>query len=156
MKEKLKQILVNKTTVIILIGALGLILIGVSYIPEKEETVLQEDYLKTTEERLKNIIESVEGAGETKVMITLKNDGEKVYVQTYKSDNDKTENEVVIVSGKNGNEALTQKELAPEIKGVVIVCEGGDNLRVRSDIINLVGAALGVEINRICVCKLTE
>ncbi len=156
MKELVKKFLSNKTAFIIFIGVLGLILIGISYIPVKEEKVVDEDYLKVTEERLKEIIESVSGAGKTKVMITLKNDGEKVYMQTYKSDNDKTENEVVIVSGKNGNEALTLKELSPEIKGVVIVCEGGDDIRVRNDIIKVVGAALGVEINRICVCKLTE
>lgn len=157
MKEKIIRLFKNKGFVIVFVGVLGLVLILISYIPAAETEKAEEtDYVLKTEEKLRSVIESIDGAGKTKVMLTLSTDGEKVYKKTSKTDNGKSEESVVIVSGKDGNEALVEKTLSPEIMGVAVVCEGGDSSSVKAEIINVISALCGIEKNRICVCKLSE
>ncbi len=159
MKEKITSLLKNKRAVIFLVGAVGVMLIALSYLPGGREKAVEtgaEDYVTQTEQRLTEMIESIDGAGKTKVMLTLSSDSAKVYKESLKTDSAKSEETVVVISGQNGNEALVEKTLTPEVKGVVVICEGGGKSAVKSDIITVVSAVLGVSPNRICVCKLSE
>ena len=45
-------------------------------------------------------------------------------------------------------------QLVPEIKGVLVVCEGGENENVRETIINAVSAALDITNSHIYVTGL--
>ncbi len=160
MKEKLIKLIGNKRMLIALIGAVGVVFIAISYLPqgkdEKKELVESNEYIAETEQRLTEMIASVEGAGKVKVMLTLSSDSAKVYKESSKTDNQKSEETVVIISGAGGNEALVEKTLTPEVKGVVVVCEGGDKGKVKADIITMVSALLGIGPNRVCVCKLNS
>lgn len=91
-------------------------------------------YHSSLESEIKSMVESVKGAGETKVMLTLENSYEYVYL-----DDDETIRQV--------NE--------PTIRGVVVACEGGDDPLVSAQITNLLRTVLGVPSNKVCVSKLT-
>ena len=56
----------------------------------------------------------------------------------------------------NGSEktALIEKTMEPVVQGVVVVCQGADDIKVISDITNAVSVALNVTSNRICVIKM--
>ena len=102
MRGKLKKLLSNKNYLIIALGALGLILIFFSSIKLPQTTENQADYRVEAEERLSSMIESIEGAGKTKVMVTLKNNGEQIYKETREVDiSGEYRDEVVIVNGQN-------------------------------------------------------
>lgn len=156
--EIVKKLLAKRTAVIAFLGVLSLLLILASSVSfEKDEKSPEPDYQKETEERLQEMIESIEGVGKAKVMVTLRNNGESVYKEmTSTTSSGKSEGSVVIVNGKEGNEALIKETLYPEIMGVVVICEGGDNAFLRSEIIGIVSAAYSVSTNRIYVCKLSE
>lgn len=47
-------------------------------------------------------------------------------------------------------------ELQPTVKGVVIVCEGGDQPLVQQRVTDAVTIALNISSKRVCVTKLTE
>ena len=56
--------------------------------------------------------------------------------------------------GDSGDTGILLKTNAPKIKGVIIVCDGGENPTVANQITNAVSAALGVGANRVSVLKM--
>ncbi len=122
------------------------------------------------EARLAEMIGAVQGAGKVRVMLTLENDGETVYAYNEQNDTQTAaggtngaaerrqsyENEHVLVDAENGKQALVETCLEPEVKGVAVVCEGGDDITVVKRITELVSVVLRLPTNRVCVIKMTE
>lgn len=57
---------------------------------------------------------------------------------------------------KTAGQGLLVTELQPTVKGVVIVCEGGDQPLVQQRVTDAVTIALNISSKRVCVTKLTE
>jgi len=121
------------------------------------------------EERLTGMIESVQGAGKVRVMVTLENAGETVYATNEKSDTQVSdtsagitdrrtsyENEHVFFDAQEGRQPLVETRLEPEVKGVAVVCEGGDDVTVIRRITDLVSVVLNLPSNRVCVTKMID
>ena len=158
--------------IFILSGLLGVALIFISDFDKPKtkeitETNSIEDFRENMEVQLETLISNVNGAGEVKVMLTLEAGKENIYALQEKktedeqlSGSDKTnqrstyENEVVMVTAGAEKQALIEKTLQPEVQGVVIVCQGADDIKVVSDITNAVSVVLNVPSNRICVIKM--
>ena len=124
------------------------------------------------ENKLKKMIENIEGAGKTDVMITFENDGETVYASEKKMLEEKTQNDsgfsgesqkvqekseseekYIMVDSDDGKTALISSKIAPQICGVVVVCDGGDDPLVAEKLVRTVKTALNIGSNRICVLK---
>lgn len=132
------------------------------------------DYDKYTEQleaRLTELISAVDGAGETKVMITLECGTEYVYASQQKTTSAMSENSdangktsrdekrtgeenVILVDGSGGEEPLILKEITPTVAGVVVVCSGADDVTVRQRVTDIVTTALGTSSNRVCVTRM--
>lgn len=118
------------------------------------------------EKRLTGIIESVQGAGQVRVMVTLESAGETVYATDEKSDTQASdgtaqrrtsyENEHVFFDAQDGRQPLVEMRLEPEVKGVAVVCEGGDDVTVVRRITELVSVVLKLPSNRVCVTKMID
>ena len=127
-------------TVFIIVGLAAIALIFISgSIGSKEDEAVTENfdtqvYHQSLTQEILSMVQSIEGAGKAKVMLTLENSYEYVYL-----DDDKTLRQV--------NE--------PTIRGVVVVCEGGNSPVVCAEITNLLRTVLNVPSNRVCVSKLT-
>lgn len=119
------------------------------------------------ETRLTEMLESVQGAGKVQVMITLESAGETVYARDEQSDTQTTDgtdgvtdrkesykSEHIIVDAADGKQPLVETCIEPEVKGVAVVCEGGDDITVIKRITDLVSVVLGLSTNRICVTKM--
>lgn len=133
-----------------------------------------EEYAKNLEGRLKGALEHVEGVGKADVMITLKSAGQKIIEKDYRSIKSSTdeadsaggkraemtddvERESVYVKGQAGEEKpYICKETAPEISGVLVVCEGGDMPHVVRGITEAVQALFGAEPHKIKIMKRTD
>ncbi len=119
------------------------------------------DYTATIEEKLSNTVSSINGAGKTKVMITLESSFETVYASNAKlnesttpSDNlqKTTEKSLALTtSSKLGESPVIIKTVSPKIKGVLIVCEGGEISSVREKIISASSTLLNISSSRIYV-----
>ena len=59
-----------------------------------------------------------------------------------------------MVNAGSDKTALIEKTMEPVVQGVVVVCQGADDIKVTSDITNAVSVALNVTSNRICVIKM--
>ena len=109
-----------------------------------------------------------QGAGKVQVMITLESAGETVYARDEQSDTQTTQDgsdgvtdrkesyksEHIIVDAADGKQPLVETHIEPEVKGVAVVCEGGDDITVIKRITDLVSVVLGLSTNRICVTKM--
>ncbi|MEG2036556.1 MAG: hypothetical protein RRZ93_01060, partial [Ruthenibacterium sp.] len=108
-----------------------------------------------------------QGAGKATVMITLDTSGETVYARNEKSNTETQSGEAGVQNRKSSFESdypiidtgssdapIVEAQLLPEIKGVAVVCEGGDDITVISRVTELVSVVLGLSTNRICVTKM--
>lgn len=135
------------------------------------QTDTSEEYKNRITEELGNMLASMEGTGRTKVMVTLSGTERDIYAadtdtndkqsskktgENENADQQNTEKKkYTIIREKDGSEkALSVGQLVPEIKGVLVICDGGDNEEVRDNIINAVSAALNIQKSHIYVSKL--
>lgn len=119
---------------------------------EPSEFQIQNSYIEQTEQRLCELISSISGAGKTKVMLTLESSQENVYAADINSE----KSEYVVIKTDSGEGGMLLKVIRPEIRGVAVVCEGGDKARVKVDIINAVSSSLGISSTRISIAKMDD
>ncbi len=114
------------------------------------------DEQKNIENRLKAIIEKMDGVCNAEVMIMMKSSGENVYAVNSKTENNgdkkSLDSEIVLYENENGNnEGLIVSVKTAQISGVAIVCEGGENPLIKSEITNLVTNLFGIGSDRVYV-----
>ena len=152
-------------------GCLLLLIPKIAVKTEEKAVPSAESFARQTEEKLVSLIGDIDGAGRCRVMVTLENGVEYVYATEQRNNSDRTENSsqgdtslterddsessVIVVETENGREGLLVTELQPTIRGVVVVCEGGDNEAVRSRIEQAVTVALSISSKRVCITKLS-
>ena len=177
---KIGKYRINLNTVVFILGIAGILLIGLSsLLPEHKEeapeAAVQETdakaYAAQLEERLQGILQQTEGVGKAQVMVTLENGYRRVYAKSEKVNNDiledvraqdekktqekqVTEQTYVLVDGAGGKVPLVTAELEPEIKGVVVVCQGGNDPLVVRRVVETVRVALNISSSRISVARL--
>ena len=129
----------NRARLALVLGCIAMALILLSELfpakaPAAPQAVSPEEgtYKTQLEQQLTELIEQVQGAGKTTVMLTLES-GQQTHVLL------------------DDGTALEQTVYLPTICGVAVVCEGGGDVRVASRITELVGALLDVPSNRVCV-----
>lgn len=146
----------------------------------EEETNLEQStkneeydaYIEALENKLEQTIGGMEGAGKVLVMITLKNNGEKILDKNQPYENESSKNredgkesetssfksdqETVLIEKEGDTEPIVVQEMYPEIEGVVVVCEGGDNTALALHIKEAVQALFSIDAHNIVVCKLQK
>ena len=143
-----------------------------------EETVLTSaratlTYEQQLEERLEEILSHVEGVGAVDVMIVLKTSEEKIWridqdsthSITQETDqyggNRKVENQEItqetILAGQSGQTGpILEKEIRPQISGIVISAAGGGNPQIQSEISAAAEALFDVPAHKIKELKRVE
>lgn len=129
------------------------------------------EYQLELEKRLLNIVEKIEGVGKAKIMVTLENSVEYIYAKEIREKKDRVndyqdktplktqerndeEQKLMLVDGPGGRrQALIKTEVQPKIKGVVVVCQGGDKPLVNQQVTNLITTILNISSNRVYVTK---
>ena len=155
-KIKALKKLPMKTKIVIAVGLAGILLIFVSEMfPAKNtaesksiptESVATDDtdsYKKQIEKELKDVLSEVRGVGECEVMVTVEGTTEYVYAENL--------TKIVITDNDGKKEALVRKIIKPQICGVVIVCEGGGDIKVNERVLKAVSTVLGISSSKICV-----
>ncbi len=119
-------------------------------------------YCQYLEDKVAEIVQSIDGAGKTKVMITLAETTEYIYAtndreirkNNQNSDDNTFENDYVIIDSNNNDTGLLIKTIEPKVRGVAVVCQGGSNSAVQQQIYSAVSAVLNVSTSRISISKL--
>ncbi len=159
--EKIKNAVIKyKYAAIVL--AVGLVLL---LWPEKKvqqtttNSVSKSDTQTFELDTLKDILESVQGAGKVEVLLSVAS-GEEIIYQTNQdtslsSDDNNTKVETVIVTNSQRTESgLVSQINPPKYLGAIVVCEGADSATVRLAITQAVGKITGLGSDSICVLKM--
>ncbi len=119
-----------------------------------------ESYVSLCEKKLQNITDGVCG-GKSRVMVTLESSYESVFANNAAIDESgrqggenviNTKKEIVLRStAEKGDEPVVVKKIMPKIKGVVIVCDGGNNEVIRRQIKEAAMCAFNITDDKICV-----
>jgi len=106
-----------------------------------------EYYSADLEERVEELLLQMEEIESVTVLITLENSGETVYAQNSGS----SSADYVLYSTDSGQSGLKIAEIYPQVRGVAVVCNNGNNVSVQNKIISIISSALGISSNRITV-----
>ena len=111
--------------------------------------------LDAFEEKLEKALSQVEGAGETRVVLTLDGGSRQVLARNQdREGNGGSSNTVVTVGrGSGTQEVVPLQTVAPQFRGALVVCPGGGDAQVRLKLIEAVSALTGLGSDRISVCQ---
>lgn len=143
---------------IIAVGAVLLLLpTGGRDSPKEEAPAQMEESafdLEAFERKLEKALSQVEGAGETRVVLTLEGGSRQVLARNQDREGDGGASNTVVTVGKGSGqqEAVPIQTVAPEFRGALVVCPGGGNATTRLKLIEAVSAVTGLGSDRISVC----
>ncbi len=135
---------------------------GYSVITGKEE-----DYAQYLSQKLTAYLSQMDGAGEVEAWVTLKSGEQEVLYEEKSSQTtslseadsqggtrEETTEDVTrtVIYGADGNPYVVQTTL-PEVQGVLVLAEGGDDSTVRLDIVEAVQVLFGLDAHKIKVVK---
>lgn len=182
--KKLKELWSGERRVglILAAGVLGIVLILLAPTGRQKEqqteapvpqTLSDADYTAQLEAKMYRLVTSIEGVGRTEVLVTLENGAEYVYASEEKKNTDVTqdysgeevkklhekdnsESSYILVDGSDGKEALVRTRLEPTVRGIVVVCDGADDIAVQARVIQAVTTALDVSSAQVCIVKMAS
>lgn len=116
------------------------------------------------ERRLEETLSLIDGVGRVRVMLTLKDTGEKVVEKdtTRRSGGSASAEDISDVSqstvfSKNGSDETPyiSNELTPQVEGVLVVAQGGGDSLVKQNILQSVMALFPLEAHKITIVKMS-
>lgn len=153
----------NKYKYSALVFLIGLVLMILPFKNKSQTDSIQEvvpEITKTLEtEKLENLLRTIHGAGNVKVMLSIASGEETIYQKdtdiSDSGDNSSTRNEtVMIIDSERAENGLVRQVNPPIYLGAIVVCEGADNATVRLSITQAVSKITGLSTDRICVLKM--
>lgn len=114
------------------------------------------------EKKLEEILSTISGVGETRVLLTLESDGQQQLAQdtelsysgdTSAPDDYSRRSETVVVDSGSGDGTVVTGRTYPTYRGALVVCRGGDRAEVQLSVTKAVAALTGLAADRITVAK---
>lgn len=181
-KNKYKRIM--EALVVVFVLGLFMILTSNNSSPKKVEQTtkstqsieqIQQDvqsYSDAIKAQLEEELTKIDGVGKVEVMLTMKTKGEIVLNKdmpyttstseesdhdggTRESKENEQQEQTVIVNNSDGSEQpIIIKEYLPEVSGILIIAEGGDQPTVKNNLINAAKVLLDLPAHKIEVMKM--
>lgn len=173
--EKVRKMVntAKKPKVLIIIGFIGIFLIFISSVlpsagekSEREESVdfAAEEYRVGLEKSVKELVKEITGDKAASVVITLDSSIRYSYADATEADSASTSNKeteqasssvshsyITVRTSDGGEQALLVTQYMPEVRGVAIVCVGGNNEQMAEKIRGAVMAALDIPSKRVYI-----
>ena len=162
-KRRIQEVLTKyKYACIVLLAGIVLMMIpGKNTVtPENKELPLKSTQEEVSVQvQLEEILSSIQGAGEVKVMLTIAQSERTVYQtdSTYSQADGRSDSrtETVIITDNQRNESgLIYQKYAPHYQGAIVIAEGGDMSSVKLAIVEAVSNVTGLGADRISVLKM--
>lgn len=161
--------------ILIFVGLLGILLIFLSTLggdsPESKKkgddtsVFTVDEYRERLEEDISSVVGDITGSSKVSVVITLESgikysyadtreeiSADKTSDQSLTTENEIKEGYITVKNSDGSEEALLITAEMPQVRGVAIVCEGGDNEVINEKIQNTVTAALNITSKRVYIC----
>lgn len=134
-----------------------------------------QQFAQHTEQQLAQLLCKAAGVGETHVMVTVEQGAEYRYAADEKSSGDSVatyagaegaltkqeqkqerQQSYILVESGQGKQPLVLTELAPKVKGVVVICRGGGSAVTKQRVTDIVTTALGISSIQVCVIEAAQ
>lgn len=122
---------------------------------EKKTIQTEDDYKTSLENQLEKLISRMDGAGKSKVMITLADEGQEYVDKDIVKDEKKSEETTVVYDSGDGNAPYIVRRERPKVEGVVVVSEGGGSPKVVTEISDAVMSLFDLEAHKVIVVKMS-
>ena len=122
------------------------------------------------ENELEDILSKISGVGKVQVLITYSETSQVIAMHNEVTNTSKTEetdtnggtrviestdeNKEIIVDSDNN--PITERVIMPKIEGAIVIAEGGENITIKSNIIQAVSAVTGLATHKIQVFEMSE
>ncbi|WP_298029782.1 hypothetical protein [uncultured Dysosmobacter sp.] len=122
----------------------------------------KEQEMRDIQTEIAEILGSMSGVGQVKVMLTLESDGQRQLAQdtelTYSGDTKapadySRRSETVLVDGGSGDQVVVIQNQYPTYRGALVVCQGGGRAEVKLAVTEAVAALTGLSAGRITVAE---
>lgn len=122
---------------------------------EEEPTLAASDYEERMEQKLEELLGSVEGVGKVRVMLTFEGTGERKVEKDVSVTADSQQEETVYEEhGSSERSPYVTSETNPQVEGVLVIAQGGGSSRIRQEIIEAAQALFGIEAHKIKIMKM--
>ena len=143
---------------VVVLGLLGMLcILASSCFSKPKETDTQQTNHSSEDSVLEQTLSTIQGVGTCDVMITLRSTSIYQYAKdesrSDSSDRVEQKQDYVLIGNGTSEHALVQSIQYPEIQGVVIVCDGGENAVVKEQVYQVAAATLQIKNNQIYVAK---
>lgn len=138
--------------------------IGLMCLPVTNKETVQQETEQTEpqvsiSQELADILSSIEGAGNVRVLLTVAAGEETVYQTDRSSSESETSNTtqvdtVTVTDSQRNQTGLIRQVNPPVYQGAIIVCQGADRPAVQLAIVNAVSRATGLSSDKISVIKM--
>lgn len=117
---------------------------------------------QAVQREMEEILGTMSGVGQVKVMLTVDSDGERQLAQdtqlsysgaTAAPEDYSRRSETVLVDASDGDEAVVVRTMYPTYRGALVVCQGGGSAEVRLAVTEAVSALTGLPSARVTVAK---
>ncbi len=161
---------VKKPKFLVAAGILGIALLFLSSVlpadkktDSAEKGISGEEYREQITKSVKQIVKSISGDSSPTVVVTLESGVRYTYADSGESDTVSTSGSaakesrsskrsyVTVKDASGGEKALVITENMPEIRGVAVICRGGETEETAESIKNAVTAALNITSKRVFV-----
>ena len=152
--------------VVLVVGFILLIVPGKGALEKQSEDAKDVTFsVRELEEEIKAALSQCDGVGRVDVVLSVESGPESIYAKEAKQSVREKESGVVtesdsdmrpsIMSEGSGKERpIVIKEMYPQFRGAMIICDGADVPSVRSSVIGAVSALTGLRSDRISVVKM--
>ena len=165
--------IIKSPKILMAAGIAGMVLILLSsFFPAKKttkqtapaESLSAEEYRVRLEEGIRQTVQCITGSDQVNVVITLEsgirytyadvNEGtaaSRVESNAESTSSERKQSYITVRTADGGEQALLVTAEMPAVRGVAIVCEGGDDENLNEKITNAVTAALNITSKRVYV-----
>ena len=113
------------------------------------------------EKRLERILSDIQGVGSVEVMITYySTEKSDIAYEINTSETKRTDNDNLTNEENSQKQAVMSDgvpfvmgEIYPEVKGVIVVCDGGGNISIKNQIKEAVMTVMGIASHKVCVAQ---
>lgn len=142
-------------TILFVFGILIIILSERSSYVEKNDTsatdkITSEDaeiYTEHLEKKIKALLSELEGVSDVSVLLTLDGGNELVYAENTSSGTV----DYLIINSSDGEEPVLIRKIYSSVRGIAVVCKGGDSANIRRTITELLSSAFDLPYTKISV-----
>lgn len=162
------QKLLDKYKYVLLVLALGLALLlwpqGQDEPSQPADAAPSQSDTTALETRIQTLLESMEGVGQARVMLTVESGEETVYAYdrtesrnaSDSSTSETHQRELVTLSESGGQTPVELRQTAPVYRGAVVVCQGGDSAAVRLAVTQVIQSLTDLSADRIVISKMKQ